>query len=194
MSSETSTNRATLPSDDTAAGFQAWHFFVLVAMGAATVGVMLSRHTEPVALLVLSLAIVAVSLVGIAAHRALLAFTSRSPIEPVALGTRRREALVADKQLVLRAIKELEFDHKMRKISDADFQRLAAPLRAKAIALMQDLDRASGTYRAKIDADLAARLGPATSGAPKFCPNCGTAWQSGAKFCTECGRAWGATA
>ena len=88
---------------------------------------------------------------------------------------------------MLRAIKELEFDRKMGKVSEDDYHVLAAPLRAHAMALMHDIDQAEGRYRARIEADLRARLGPDRPTAVKFCVQCGGALQPGAKFCGECG-------
>ncbi len=51
------------------------------------------------------------------------------------------DGLVRDKALILRSIKELEFDHAMGKVSEADFADISARLRARALALMQDIER-----------------------------------------------------
>ena len=73
-------------------------------------------------------------------HEALFALVGpRQKAEVVA--TDRRDLLQWDKQRVLHAIKELEFDHKMGKINAKDFQELSAPLRLRAVTLMEDLDR-----------------------------------------------------
>ena len=47
-----------------------------------------------------------------------------------------------EKALVLRSIKELEFDHAMGKVSEADFADISPRLRARALDVMADLDRA----------------------------------------------------
>ena len=48
------------------------------------------------------------------------------------LGGRTRAALEREKTLVLRSIKELEFDRAMGKVSEKDFAEMSARLRARA--------------------------------------------------------------
>lgn len=159
MSSETSTR----PSQ----------IFVLLSMAAATVAVMLADHTHPVALLLLSAAVLACGWAAYVFHEALFALVG-PPQQAEAPTVDRRGLLEWDKQRVLHAIKELEFDHKMGKINAKDFQELAAPLRLRAVTLMEDLDR------------IAAAKAPAPS-TPGGCPACGTVNDPDAKFCKSCG-------
>src|SRR4051812_44242439 len=44
---------------------------------------------------------------------------------------RRRKNLEREKQLLLKALKELDFDHKMGKVSDADFKEIGGQFRAR---------------------------------------------------------------
>jgi hypothetical protein len=83
----------------------------------------------------------------------------REPLaEEVQLATgRRRKELEREKQLLLKAIKELEFDHQMRKISDVDFNEIAARYRGRAIQVIRQLDDTSGDYRTLVERDLMAR-------------------------------------
>ena len=53
--------------------------------------------------------------------------------EPATIGGRTRVALEREKTLVLRSIKELEFDFAMGKIAKADFDEMSARLRARAL-------------------------------------------------------------
>ena len=48
------------------------------------------------------------------------------------IGQRTRAALEREKMLSLRAIKELEFDKAMGKVSDDDFREMSGPLRSRA--------------------------------------------------------------
>src|SRR3990172_8994572 len=132
MSSATSTSRrAPAPSS---AGFHAWHFFLLLAMAGATVAVMVARDTHPAALILLSAAVVCAGFVAIGLNRAVSGFFSRSAkVTPLAGSA--REALVREKALVLRSIKELEFDRAMGKVGEEDFTAISSRLRARAIAL-----------------------------------------------------------
>ena len=73
------------------------------------------------------------------------------------VGQRTRAALEREKMLTLRAIKELEFDRAMGKLSEADLQEMSGRLRARAAGLMRQLDAGAG-YRDQIERDLAKRL------------------------------------
>ena len=172
MSSATSTKSrssgaaaaaAPAPSADT--GFRPWHFFVLASLLAATAAVMLAAHPSPANLVLTSVTIGAAGLAGYAFYRTLapLALDEERQARRVARrahprGTRARE------DARLRSIKELEFDRAMGKVSDQDFQEMAARLRARAIALMKQLDDSGAGYRQLIEQELRARLGRA--GAP----------------------------
>ncbi len=161
MSSETSTR----PSQ----------VFILLSMAAATVAVMMTGQTHPVALLLLSAGVLACGLAAYFLHGALFALVEPKQIEATVTGE-RRSLLLADKQRVLHTIKELEFDHKMGKINAKDFQELAAPLRLRAAALISDLDR--------LDAEEAEAPRPSTTNA---CAACGTSNDRDARFCKNCG-------
>jgi len=77
------------------------------------------------------------------------------------LGQRRLHRLERDKQLVLRSIKELEFDAKVQHLSDADSAALAAPLRQRAVRLLREIDQQRleqpGGIDGQIEAELARR-------------------------------------
>ena len=77
---------------------------------------------------------------------------------PRMLGGRTRAALEREKTLVLRSIKELEFDRAMGKVSEKDFAEMSGRLRARAARLMRQLDAATG-YRSEIEQEIAKRIG-----------------------------------
>ena len=56
------------------------------------------------------------------------------------------------------AIKELEFDRAMGKLSEADWQEMSGRLRARAARLIRQLD-AGANYREQIERELTNRLG-----------------------------------
>lgn len=76
----------------------------------------------------------------------------------------RLRDLEREKQAVLKAIKEIELDHQMRKISDADHRELIARYRARALRIIAELE-AGDDYRALIEQELKARLGKGGGGA-----------------------------
>ena len=73
------------------------------------------------------------------------------------VGGRTRAALEREKTLALRAIKELEFDHAMGKVSDQDFAEMGARLRARAAGLMRQLDAGASYSRRRSSAKLTRR-------------------------------------
>jgi hypothetical protein len=110
------------------------------------------------------------------------------------LSERARLALEREKMLVLRSIKELEFDRAMGKLSSKDFDEMAARLRARALALMKQLDEGGSGYREAIERELHARLRgvasaaqPAKTAAKGECAQCGTVNDHDAAFCKRCG-------
>lgn len=89
------------------------------------------------------------------------------------------------------AIKELEFDKALGKLSTKDFEDLRRDLEKEALRVIKRLDQAqdsSGTrtLRESIDADILAlrrdRLKP-----PERCPNCAAPSQEKDRFCSSCG-------
>lgn len=175
MSSVSSTDESKTGRDT---GMQPWHLFLLLAMVAATWAVIEARHTHPAALLLLSAAIIAAGAVAIATHYALSGFFGdRSAMRPP-LKASTRQALEEEKALILRSIKELEFDRQMRKVSDADFEEIGGRLRARAVALIEQLDRPP------IEGP---RPVPAPKPAAPICPSCDAVNDRDARFCKSCG-------
>jgi len=173
MSSETSTESAP---------FTAGHFYVLLSMVAATAAVVMARNTHPAALLLLSGAALASGYTAYALHQALLGLLSQSR-RPV-LGARQREVLDQDKNTVLRAIKDLEFDYGMKKVSEADYEDMLGRLKQRALLIMEQLERIP-------DDPLPPVALPATAARDTACPSCQTRNDRDAKFCKQCGERLG---
>lgn len=138
-----------------------WQFFTLLALSTSTAAVLVVRGASPAAIILICLAIGAAALVGLGALRTLRPLVSIDAFEPEMLGGRTRAALEREKNLVLRSIKELEFDHAMGKVSTPDFDEMTARLRARAVRLLGQLDSAETAYRQIIERELASRLGKA---------------------------------
>jgi len=172
---------------------QPWQFFLLGGMLAATATVIVATGQSPANIIILSLTVVSVSFVGLGAYRMLAPLVGARVEPPMTYGGRTRTALEREKNLVLRSIKELEFDFAMGKIAKADFDEMSARLRARAVGLMRQLD--AGGYKEQIAREIAARLAtePAANvpadaaAASENCPACGTANDDDARFCKNCG-------
>jgi hypothetical protein len=72
------------------------------------------------------------------------------------------EELVAEKKSLLRALKDIEFDHQMGKMSDEDAAQLQRYYRARAIEVLKALDTiehgGGGTPMERIEREVRARL------------------------------------
>jgi hypothetical protein len=198
MSSGTSIRKA---DPQTEPFLQPWQFFLLGGMLAATAVVIVATGQSAASIIILSLTVVAVSLVGLGAYHILLPLVGSADHEsPSLIGGRTRIALEREKQLVLRSIKELEFDFAMGKMSQADFDEMSGRLRRRAVGLMRQLDEGGG-YREQIEREVERRLkemdgAPAPAAARPDasdeaavleCPQCGTANDPDARFCKACG-------
>jgi hypothetical protein len=125
----------------------------------ATIVVFFARGQTPAIVILLSLTIFAAAAIGVAMLRTLAPLTARGgPDVPQVLGGRTRAALERDKALVLRSIKDLEFDRAMGKVSEKDFVIMTARLRARATRILRQLDAGTG-YREQIEKEIAKRLG-----------------------------------
>ena len=173
---------------------QPWQFFLLGGMLAATATVIVATGQSPANIIVLSMTVVSVSFVGLGTYRILAPLVSTVPDTGITIGGRTRIALEREKALVLRSLKELEFDFAMGKMAKADFDEMSGRLRARALGLMRQLD-AGGGYREQIAKEIAARLerggalpNPETVIEVRgLCPACDTQNDPDAKFCKNCG-------
>lgn len=199
-----------------AGGIRPWHLFVVFAMLAASAAVLMARDTSLANLILISLTVFSAGWAGLLVLRTLWPLVAEHEEEfSPTVSSRARMALEREKQLVLRSIKELEFDRAMGKVADADFSEMVGRLRARAVGIMKQLDERPETYREQIEREVLERLealhqaaptggsagGAAAdaggavagggAGAAVFCTQCGTRNDGDAKFCKACGRALG---
>ncbi|MDH4063934.1 MAG: hypothetical protein OEW19_06005, partial [Acidobacteriota bacterium] len=135
-------------------GLPPWQFFLLCGMLSATAVVIVATGQSIANIVILSLTVVAASFVGLAAYRMLAPLVSAAVGQaPTVAGGRTRAALEREKTLVLRSIKELEFDFAMGKVAQADFDEMGGRLRRRAMRLIQQLDAKAG-YREQIEREV----------------------------------------
>ena len=85
-----------------------------------------------------------------------LAGNSLAAVSTVRGGRRPRE-LEREKQLVLKAIKEIELDYQMRKIAERDYREMVERYRTRAMRLMSEIE-AGDDFRVLIERELTMRL------------------------------------
>jgi hypothetical protein len=189
-----STGRAAAgaPGSDRGA-FRPWHFFIVGALVAATAAVLVSSRTSPEHLVMLSVTVFTAGAAAYACYRMLLPLVGHSPQTRAGLlGAIARRTLEREKVIVLRAIKELEFDRAMGKVADEDFAEISSRLRQRAMRLMRQLDDVETAARARVEQELRARVqgapAPATTAESRpACPSCETINDADARFCKACG-------
>lgn len=198
MSSETSTDARRLAArEGESSDLQPWQLFTLAGLIGATIVVFFSKGESPAAVILLSLTIFAAAALGVAALRTFgPLFGILGSAAPQLLGGRTRVALEREKALVLRSIKELEFDRAMGKVSEKDFIEMSARLRARAARLIRQLDAKTG-YREQIEREIEKRVGAPKAPAPSVpvaratpantCPSCSTLNDGDSRFCKNCG-------
>ena len=189
MNSETSTDRSS---------FRPWHLFVLLGLLASTVAVVFVQPGNPVVLVLLVAAMGSASGVGFALCRTLWPLVgSYSEDQVQVIGGRTKAAIEREKTLVLRSIKELEFDRAMGKVSKRDFDVMKVRRRSQALALITKLDSDMPGYREAIEQELVTRLAMDSQddglSRERFvqqdcliCENCGTDNDVDSKFCKHC--------
>lgn len=116
--------------------------------------------------------------------------------------------LVQRKDIVLRSIKELEFDYRMGKLSEEDYARFDQRLRQQAIGLLRRIERLApdlagleeqleaAIAQARTVTERVPRTAPVNgagrghtqaAGDRRFCTECGASVTAKDKFCGQCG-------
>jgi hypothetical protein len=117
------------------------------------------------------------------------------PALDFAARSRAPTALGEQKQRALRALKDIEQEHTMGKIDDADFAVLDAEYRARAKDVIREMDASLDPFRDKAEALVKAHLEKRVA-RPKptsvlndeyVCSSCETVNDPDAAFCKKCG-------
>jgi hypothetical protein len=99
------------------------------------------------------------------------------------------------KSVVYGNLKDLEFEYKMGRLSDADFRQLSTAYKNEAASILQKLDQLgdSESLDAAMEKDIALRKSKLYGSGVKearnssSCPSCGAEIIQGKKFCADCG-------
>jgi hypothetical protein len=85
------------------------------------------------------------------------------------------------KQVIYENLRDLNFEFRLGKLSDADYEKTKIGLQAELAHVLSEIDRLGGAAPAK------AQPKPAPD--PNVCPKCGARFDKPMKFCGECGEA-----
>lgn len=171
-----------------------------VAAAAVAVGITAAALGGRSSVVFLALAVGLLGWIAWLAVRAAQALVRDPGSSDVVVATgRRRKELEREKQALLKALKELDFDHQMGKVSAKDFAEISAQYRARAIRVMRRLDASGHDYESMIAQEIQKRLGKSTVDSrrstaaqveqsdPRRCAKCKTKNDADAEFCKKCG-------
>ena len=124
----------------------------------------------------------------------------------------RADQLAAERDSLLNALRDLDFDHATGKIGDEDYAPQRAQLVAQGVAVLKQLDalgsnrgaasaddeieravaarrktRAGPNVEDQIEAEVSTRRRPAPAADAVKCPACGHPAQPDDRFCAKCG-------
>ena len=110
----------------------------------------------------------------------------RPAVQPMS----RRDALQQERQDIVRAIRELDFDHRTGKINDDDYKRVREEHVQRGAAVLRELSALShADIDAEIEAKVAVLRGSPNDANALQCPKCHATVSASDKFCPQCGHA-----
>jgi hypothetical protein len=82
-------------------------------------------------------------------------------------------------------LRDLQFEYRVGKLSDADYQQTKLTLQKELAIVLAEIDRIAGPQKvAPAPAKVKSEPAPAN-----VCPHCGAKFPNSMKFCGECGKA-----
>ena len=91
------------------------------------------------------------------------------------------------KAAIYENLRDLNFEYRVGKLSDTDYQRTKKDMQAELAVVLAEIDR---IQQQKPQAAATAAPAPAVAAdAAKICPHCGAKFDKPLKFCGECGKA-----
>jgi NADH pyrophosphatase NudC (nudix superfamily) len=117
------------------------------------------------------------------------------------LGVRRKDLPVPEpespfqhlderKAAIYENLRDLQFEYRLGKLSDADYQHTKKDLQKELTTVLADVDKLKAQLGMNGAAPPAAARpqSPAKPDAASVCPSCGAKFKENLKFCGECGK------
>lgn len=100
----------------------------------------------------------------------------------------RLDMLEAERAVVVRNIRELDFDHRTGKIDDADYASLRAELLERGAQLLRDIESARAAEHSRdFDREIEDQVARLRARATRACAACAAVLRQDDKFCPQCG-------
>jgi hypothetical protein len=183
-----------------------WALALFGALAAAAYAALIEKMRFGPPLVMFGLGGMTLALSGAALYRMIDPLAHARGAAALPRTGRHLKELEREKQLVLKAIKEIELDYQMRKIADRDYREMVERYRTRAMRLISEIE-AGDDYRALIEREVALRrkvqaadpkaAAPVAAPQPeaarqeparRMCGACGTGNDPDAQFCKTCGQ------
>ena len=94
------------------------------------------------------------------------------------------------KAAIYESLRDLQFEYRLNKLSDADYQTTKVELQKELARVLAETDRIKAEMTKKGRSETLSVTAPAPPPAPKpnTCPSCGAVFEKALKFCGECGK------
>ena len=102
------------------------------------------------------------------------------PVSPV-------QHLEDRKAAIYEGLRDLQFEYRVGKLSDDDYQRSKLALQRELAGVLGEMEAITKKLGLSQPAPVQKQKAPA--GAGKTCPHCGAKFSQALKFCGECGKA-----
>jgi hypothetical protein len=95
------------------------------------------------------------------------------------------------KAAIYENLRDLQFEFRVGKLSETDYQRTKQGLQSELAAVLAEIDAVKGAAPEPVAKAAAAKPGNAAANVAKSgakCPSCGAKFDRSLKFCGECGK------
>lgn len=103
------------------------------------------------------------------------------PISPTSVLEERRARVYEN-------LRDLQFEYRVGKLSEGDYQRTKSELQKELAGILAELDMLSAAPLAVPASVAAAPAPPPRPATPYLCPHCGAGFDIALKFCGQCGK------
>jgi hypothetical protein len=93
------------------------------------------------------------------------------------------------KAAIYENLRDLQFEYRVGKLSDADYQNTKTDLQKQLAAVLAEVDRLKAGISPELNGTAQAAAKPVAKASGLECPHCGATFERELKFCGECGKA-----